>query len=119
MQRISLASAHHRFELKWLALYGTRSVETLEGIERLVRLEALRVFEFPRVTGLEPLTRLPNLSALEVSWCNRVVNYDALLRMPRLRSVEFYACDMNRVAEIRPALAAKGIRVHPAGKASG
>jgi hypothetical protein len=105
--------------LSWLAIYGTQSVETLEGIERLGDLESLRVSEFPRLTSLEPLSRLPSLCELEVCYCNRLSDYEALLRIPSLRSVEFYACDRDAVAAIRPALEAKGIRVHPAGKASG
>lgn len=105
--------------LSWLALYGTRSAETLEGIERLGNLKALRLFEFPRLSSLEPLTRLPRLRALDLCWCYRLTNHDALLRIPRLRRVEFYFCDMDRVAAIRPALQAKGIQVHPAGPASG
>jgi hypothetical protein len=97
-------------KLDWLALYGTRSVATLEGIERLGNLKALRVFEFARLTSLEPLTRLPASSALEVSWCYKVANYDVLLRVPRLRQVEFYFCNMKLVAAIRPALEAQGVQ---------
>ncbi len=89
--------------LTWLALFGTWRVETLDGIERLASLEALRVSEFSRLTSLDPLARLPRLAALEVCSCNRLSKLDALLQIPSLRAAEFYACDMKRVAEIRPA----------------
>ncbi len=101
--------------LKCLALFGTWSVENLHGIERLKSLEALRVCEFPRLTSLDPLACLPRLAVLEVCSCNKLSMLDALLQVPSLRVAEFYACDMKRVAEIRPALEAIGVRVHPAG----
>jgi hypothetical protein len=100
--------------LSWLALYGTWKAQTLEGIERLGRLEALRIFEFPGLTSLEPLEQLPELRALELSWCDKIASFDPLLRIPRLERVEFYCCDMDRVAAIVPALEAKGVSVHPA-----
>jgi hypothetical protein len=101
--------------LNWLALFGSWRVENLEGIERLDSVEALRVSEFPRLTSLDPLARLPRLAALEVCSCNGLSKLDALLQIPSLRVAEFYACDMKRVAEIRPALEANGVRVHPPG----
>jgi hypothetical protein len=105
--------------LKWLYLCGSWRVETLDGIERLDSLEALGAREFPRLTSLDPHGRLPRLAALEVCSCNGLSKLDALLQIPSLRVAEFYACDMKRVAEIRPALEAKGVRVHPRGPAGG
>ena len=71
--------------------------------------------EFPQLTSLDPLARLPRLAALEVSSCNRLSKFDALLQISSLRVAEFYACDVKRVAEIRPALEARGVQVHPPG----
>ncbi len=100
------------FELEWLAAYGTRSVSTIERIGQLEGLEALRLFEFPRLTNLEPLLALKSLKELEICWCSRIVDFGPLLHLDSLEKVEFYFCDVKSVDSIRPVLKAKGIKMN-------
>jgi hypothetical protein len=105
-------------EIDWFAAYGTRSVESIEGIGYLKHLDAIRIFEFPRLTSLVPLRGLPSLSELEIAWCPRIQDFEVLLDMPSLKRVEFYFCNQVAVNAIRPALEARGVFVHPPGTVS-
>lgn len=83
----ALAGTH----LTVLAL-GSGQIRTLDGLERLQSLVAVRVTNMDKLENIESLVKLPGLAEVEISWCANLSNYEALLALPALEHLSIFGC---------------------------
>lgn len=77
--------------LKSLWLTAQR-LESLEGIEELVRLEELRLSFCPKLRDLGRLDRCASLETLELYSCNRIGDISSIGRLGALRQLRIECC---------------------------
>lgn len=89
--------------LRRLGLLGG-TIETLEGIEALPRVEWLLLHNLRSLKSIGDITALQDLEEVQIRYCKKIQDVESLAQLPRLRRLQVIACGNLGLAKIKPFL---------------
>ncbi len=78
--------------LERLGLLGGTKLKSLDRIEKLAHLEAVRLKNLSSLADIRALSRLGHLKMLDIQYCKRIANIEIINDLAALRELRIVGC---------------------------